>query len=123
MFYMLIILGVGTLVFDTRIGLYDDPPSEVAIKFIHAVHDTFASLHILLFGFVEKSFLPYMDTPAFKKLSKSLDTQNEVAMMYINKKMKELEEMANSDDKSQENQGEVFLIRINGSKIKLEWFS
>ncbi|KAL9959272.1 hypothetical protein ACROYT_G032582 [Oculina patagonica] len=96
--------SVGTLVFDSRIGLYDDPPSEEAVKFIQAVDDIFQCLHNLLFGFVEKNLLPYIDTPSFKKLSKSLDIQSEIGMMYINKKIKELEEMANRDDKSQENQ-------------------
>ncbi len=109
-----IILGVGTLVFDSRIGLYDDPPSEEAVKFIQAVEDMFKCLGNLLLGFVEKNLLSYMDTPSFKKISKSLDIQNEIGMMYINKKIKELEEMANSrDDKSQENQGTVFLIHIS----------
>ena len=98
---------MGTLVFDTRIGLYNDPPNEEAVKFIQAVDDLFNCLQILILGFVEKSLLPYMDTPAFKRLSKSLDTQTEIGMMFINKKFKELEEMAHRDDKSQENQGEV----------------
>ena len=104
------ILGVGTLVFDTRIGLYNDPPNEEAVKFIQAVDDMFHCLQILVLGFVEKSLLPYMDTPSFKKLSKSLDTQTKIGMMFINKKIKELEEMANIDDQSQENQGEVSFI-------------
>ncbi|XP_078342285.1 1,25-dihydroxyvitamin D(3) 24-hydroxylase, mitochondrial-like [Oculina patagonica] len=96
--------SVGTLVFDSRIGLYDDPPSEEAMKFIQAVDDMFKCLGKLMLGFVEKNLLPYMDTPSFKKLSKSMDIQNEIGMMYINKKIKELEEMANRNDKSQENQ-------------------
>ena len=105
-------LGVGTLVFDTRIGLYDDPPNEEAVKFIQAVDDMFMCLHIFVLGFVEKNLLPYIDTPSFKKLSKSLEIQNEIGMKFINKKVKELEDMAHRDDRSQENQGKVHFLHL-----------
>ena len=104
------ILGVGTLVFDDRVGLYDDPPSEEATRFIDAVNDVFAYSHILLFGFVENLLLPYVDTPSFKKLGKAMDTMAEIGEMFIKKKIKELEEMADRGD-SQENQGEIFKIQ------------
>ena len=112
------ILGVGTLVFDTRIGLYNDPPNEEAVRFIQAVEDMFICLGVLLLGFVEKNLLPYMDTPSFKKLSKSLDIQTEIGMMFIDKKIKELEEMANRDDQSQENQGEFLSVSLTQSYIQ-----
>lgn len=95
--------SVGTMVLDTRIGLYNDPPNEEAIKLIQSVDDSFKFMQILLFGFVEKNLLPYMDTPSFKKFSKATETAEEVLAMFINKKIEELEEMAKRDD-FQENQ-------------------
>lgn len=99
------ILGMGTMILDKRIGLYNDPPREEAVKLIQAVDDAFKYMQILIFGFVEKNLLPYMDTPSFKKLSKALETSDEIMMMFVNKKIKEFEEMARRDD-FQENQGE-----------------
>ena len=93
------------MVLDTRIGLYNDPPNEEAMKLIQSVDDFFKSVQILLFGFVEKNLLPYIDTPSFKKLSKASETAHEVLKMFIGKKIKEFEEMAKTDD-FQENQGE-----------------
>ena len=90
------------MVLDTRIGLYNDPPNEEAMKLIQSVDDSFKCMQILVFGFVEKNLLPYMDTPSFKKFSKAFETAEEVVTMFINKK---IEEMAKRDD-FQENQGE-----------------
>ena len=102
---------MGTLVFDARIGLLDDTPSEEAMKFIQGVDDFFKFTQTLLFGFFEKHLLPYIDTPSFKKLSKSMDAINETGAMFVNKKVKELEEMASGEKNhnSQENEGEIFL--------------
>lgn len=100
------------MVLDTRIGLYNDPPNEEAMKLIQSVDDSFKYIQILLFGFVEKNLLTYMDTPSFKKLSKAIETAHEVLKMFIGKKIKEFEEMAKTDD-FQENQGEWDLTLIS----------
>ena len=93
------------MVLDTRIGLYNDPPNEEGMKLIQSVDDSFKCMQILLFGFVEKNLLPYMDTPSFKKFSKATETKDEVLAMFVNKKIEEFKEMAKRDD-FQENQGE-----------------
>ena len=93
------------MVLDTRIGLYNDPPSEEAMRLIQSVDDLFKYMQILFFGFLEKNLLPYMDTPSFKKLSKAVDIMDEMLALFIFKKIKKLEEMAKLDD-FQENQGE-----------------
>lgn len=99
------ILGVGTLVLDTRIGMYNEPPSAEAVKLIQGVDDAVKNMQNLVFGFLEKNLLPYIDTPSFKKLSKALDSNDEILAMFVNKKIKELEEMVKRDD-FQENQSE-----------------
>ena len=93
------------MVLDTRIGLYNDPPNEEAMKLIQSVDDSFKYIQILLFGFVEKNLLTYMDTPSFKKFCKTAEITDEMLTMFINKKIQEFEEMAKNDD-FQENQGE-----------------
>lgn len=100
------ILGMGTLVLDARLGLYNDPPSAEGVRLIQGVNEAFECIQILLFGFVEKNLLPYLDTPSFKKFCKAMDSTDEVLRMFIDKKMKEIEEMAKQDD-LQENQSEL----------------
>lgn len=92
--------SVGTLVFDVRVGLYNDPPSEEAMRFIGAIHDVFQSLHAFVFGILEKHLYHYVNTPNFVKLERAVDTSFEIGQGYIDKKMKDLKEMAHkgSDD-------------------------
>lgn len=97
---------MGTLVLDARLGLYNDPPSAEGVRLIQGVSEAFECIQILLFGFVEKNLLPYLDTPSFKKFCKAMDSTDEVLRMFIDKKMKEIEEMAKQDD-LQENQSEL----------------
>ena len=101
---------MGTFVFDARVGLYDDPPSEEAMRFVEAVHDVFKYLHIFVFGIVEKSLFSYVDTPSVKKLSRAEDTIEEVTKGFIDKKFKELEEMAKrGTDHSHESKGKIMV--------------
>ena len=103
---------MSTLVLDARIGLFNDPPNEEAVRLIHGVQDALDCMQNLVFGFVEKNLLPYVDTPSFKKFRKAVDGNDEILRMFINKKIKELEDMAKRDD-LQENQSE--LIRLSWS--------
>lgn len=76
------------------------------MRLIQGVHEAVECMQILIFGFVEKNLLPYLDTPSFKKFCKALDSNNEVVRIFVDKKIKELEEMAKRDD-LQENQSEL----------------
>ena len=38
------IVAVGTMAFDTRVGLYDDPPNMETVKMIEATKETFKYL-------------------------------------------------------------------------------
>ena len=92
--------GVGTMAFDTRLGLYRDQPPPEALKFIQAVHDFFLLSQKLLLSIPSNLVRPYMDTPAVKKLFKVADDILDIGEGFIHKKMKELKELANNGDKS-----------------------
>ena len=48
-----------------------------------------------------------MDTPSFKKVSKALDKMYEIGAVFVNRKIKELQEMANKQDDFQETEGKI----------------
>ena len=87
-------LGIGTLAFDTRLGLYEDPPPSEALKFIEEVQNFFALSHKLLFSIPSTIARRYVDTPMFKKFLKCGDTVLDIGQGFVNKKMAELKEMA-----------------------------
>ena len=87
--------------------MYEDPPNPEATRFIKCVHDVFENGHQLLFALVEKKLLPYVDTPSFKRMCKASDEMYEIGGMFVNRKIKELQEMANKQDASQETEGKI----------------
>lgn len=89
-------LGIGTLAFDTRLGLYSDPPSPEGLKFIAVVHDFLDLSQKLLFSIPSNLLRPYMDTPALKKLFKAGDEILDIGEVFIDRKMKELKEMTSN---------------------------
>ena len=99
--------GVGTLAFDTRLGLYEDPPKEEAMRFIQEVHNFFELSHKLFFSMsrrIAKSF--NIDTPLLKKFFKTGDALIEIGESFVDKKMRELKEMADKGiDPSDNTQG------------------
>ena len=105
---------MGTLVFDVRVGLYNDPPSEEAMRFIGAIHDVFQSLHAFVFGILEKHLYHYVNTPNFVKLERAVDTSFEIGQGYIDKKMKDLKEMAHKgSDDSEELKGKIRIAMMS----------
>ena len=77
--------------FNTRVGLYEEPPREELLRFIQAVQDFFFYLHRLETG-VERLLFQYIDTPSWKKFRSAQDTLIEVGQLYVDKTMKKLEE-------------------------------
>ena len=71
------------------------------------MHDFFENGHHLLFALLEKKLLPYVDTPSFKRVCKALDEANEIGATFTNRKIKELREMADKQDDSQETEGKI----------------
>ena len=85
-------LGIGTMAFDTRLGLYSDPPSPEAQKYIVAVQDFFELSQKLLLSIPSNLLRPYMDTPTLKKFFKVADEILDIGKVFVDKKVKELKE-------------------------------
>lgn len=86
---------MGTLAFDARLGLYEDPPKEEAMRFIQGVHDFFSISHELFFSLSRRIAKRFdIDTPKLKKFFKTADVLIEIGESFVDKKMKELKEMA-----------------------------
>lgn len=94
--------AVGTYVFDARIGLFDDPPSEQGTRFVQAVHDFFDNSHYLMFDAVERTLYSFANTPKFRKVCQALDVMNDIGSKFVDDKIKELDKMATRKDESQE---------------------
>ena len=103
------ISGIGTVGFDTRLGLYEDPPKQEALNFIKEVQNIFTLTHKLTFSLSSKIILKYMDTPTFKKFLKSADTILHMGQGFVAKKMRELKDMAEKGiDPSGSTQGVLY---------------
>ena len=92
--YAFFFSGIGTFVFDTRLGLYDDPPKKEAIRFINTVRDFSALSQQLLMNPASRIASKYIDTPTFKKFLKTADDFVDIGQDLVNKKIRELKEMA-----------------------------
>ena len=87
------VAGVGTLAFDTRLGLYEDPPPQVALEFTKAVNNFLELAQQLTFNIFSRIAYQYIDTPVFKKFLKNADLILEIGHSFVEKKMRELKEM------------------------------
>lgn len=104
-FYMF--KGAGILAFDARLGLYEDPPTEEAMKFIQGMHDFLLLSHQLFFSVSYRMAQRFnIDTPKLKKFFKTADVLIDIGEIFVDKKMRELKEMAEKGiDPSEETQG------------------
>ena len=82
------------MAFDSRVGLYEDTPPQEALEFTKAVNDFFELTQQLLLNVLHRVAFRYMDTPMYKKFSKTQDTVLHLGQRFVDKKMKELKEMA-----------------------------
>ena len=86
---------MGTLAFDARLGLYEDPPKEEAMRFIQGIHDFFSLSQELFFSLPRRIAKRFdIDTPKLKKFFKTSDILIEIGEGFVDKKMRELKEMA-----------------------------
>ncbi|XP_068758984.1 cytochrome P450 10-like isoform X3 [Montipora capricornis] len=86
--------SIGTMAFDSRLGLYNDQPPKEALKYIRANHEFFTLSQKLIFSIPSNLVRPYMDTPTLKKFFKAADVALEIGNGFVNKKIKELNEQA-----------------------------
>ena len=98
--------GIGTFVFDTRLGLFEDPPKKEAIRFINAVRDYSTLTQQVQTNPASQIASKYIDTPTFKKFLKTADDFVDIGQDLVNKKIRELKEMAEKGfDPSADTQG------------------
>ena len=110
--------GIGTVAFDARLGLYEEPTPEEALTFIKEVQNFFLLSHKLLFSAVSRFARQYIDTPTLKKFFKCSDTLMEIGRGFIEKKMRQIEEMAEKEtDQAANNQSMFLRIFVNSSGI------
>lgn len=81
------------MVFNTRLGLYEDQPPQVALKFTEAVKNFFELSHKLLFNPFSRIARQYFDTPTFKKFLETADAPMETGQGIFDKTTRELKEM------------------------------
>jgi len=86
--------SIGTVAFDTRLGLYEDPPKQEALKFIEMVQAYFELTMKLALSIPSNMVRPYMDTPAMKKFLKAGDDILDIGQGFVDNKMRELKEIA-----------------------------
>lgn len=99
--------GIGTVAFDTRLGLYEDPAQPEALKFIEEVKNIMTLTHKLMVNpFTGFALQRGIDTPTFKKYMKCVDTVRKIGRDFVSKKISELKEMKEKNiDLSDDTQG------------------
>ena len=87
------VLAVGTMAFDVRIGLYDDPPNKETVKMIESTKESFRLLGVLCRG-LENLLFPFVTTPNYRKYCEVQDMAIEIGQRIIDDKVSELKTMA-----------------------------
>ena len=99
--------GIGTFAFDTRLGLYQDPPNKKGVHFINTVRKRFELSQQLTFNPVGKVASQYFETPTLKKFLKASDDLFDIGEDLVKQKLRELkdetEKGLNSSDGPQGN--------------------
>lgn len=91
-------LAIGVLVFDERIGILEDNPSQEAMDSIKAIQGMFEAWHNLELG-IESMFYWKFDTPSLKKMRKCVLFSRSFATKFVEKKMNDLKhDLENPDE-------------------------
>jgi len=110
--------SVGTMVFDKRIELYDDPPNKDAMEMIHATMETFASWGKLLVGW-ESLLFRFAMTPSYRKFCKTQDTMLAIGQKLVDKNVTDLKKQSEQGMSFVENQGQSFKFRTRRLPLPL----
>ena len=81
--------AVGSLMLDARLGFYEEPMSDVAVKFMQAVEHFLDSMCKLETRY-DRIVYKYVNTPAWNKFAGALDTFMEIGQEFIDKKLNEI---------------------------------
>ena len=93
------------MVFDTRVGLYNDPPNKDAMEIIRATVETFACWGKLLSGW-ESLLFRFATTPSYKKFCKAQDTLLAIGQKFVDNKVVELNKIREQGNSFVDDQGE-----------------
>ena len=109
-------LAVGTMAFDVRIGLYDDPPNKDTVKMIQATFDVFEFAGKLTRGW-ESLLFTIVTTPSYRKFCEAHDTSFRISEKIVDNKVMELKKMAEEGGSFVEDQsGYNFINTANNNK-------
>ncbi|KAL9965315.1 hypothetical protein ACROYT_G029100 [Oculina patagonica] len=103
--------SVGTMAFDERVGLYDDPPNEEIVKMIKATFDGFKYMGKLNWGW-EALLYRFVNTPSYRKFCESQDTLFAISQKIVDKKILELNKMAEDGEEFVKNQAVPMLTYL-----------
>ena len=90
---------MGVVLFDLRVGHFDDPPNSEAAELGKVIKESF-TLMGKLNGGLEWFLLKYTDfkTPTFNKFCEALDFIFSISSKYVDKAMTELKEMSDGPE-------------------------
>ena len=97
-------LNFGTMAFDVRVGLYDDPPDKDTVKFVQATVDALALQGKLSRGW-GSLFWKFFTTPTYRKFCEARDTSYAMSQKIVDK-VGELKKMAEEGRAFDDNQSE-----------------
>ena len=98
-------LNFGTMAFDVRVGLYDDPPDKDTVKFVQATVDALALQGKLSRGW-GSLFWKFFTTPTYRKFCEARDTSYAMSQKIVDNKVAELKKMAEEGRAFDDNQSE-----------------
>lgn len=105
------VLAVGTIAFDTRVGLYDDPPNMEIIKMIEATKETLKYLEKLSAG-LEGLLSRFVTTPNCRKFYEVQDIAIGISQAFVDGKIMELKKMAEEGKGFVEDEGEDCITKF-----------
>ena len=105
MFLLTQALNFGTVAFDVRVRLYDDPPDKDAVKFVQATVDALALQGKLSRGW-GSLFWKFFTTPTYRKFCEARDTSYAMSQKIVDNKVAELKKMAEEGRAFDDNQSE-----------------
>ncbi|CAH3104924.1 unnamed protein product [Porites lobata] len=103
--------SVGTMAFDVRVGLYDDPPNKDTVKMVQATLDAFALMGKLGRGWENLCYM-FFTTPTYRKFCEATDTSFAMSQKIVDNKVAELNKMAEEGGRFDDNQSVSLLTYL-----------
>jgi len=112
---------MGVVLFDLRVGHFDDPPNSEAAELGKVIKESF-TLMGKLNGGLEWFLLKYTDfkTPTFNKFCEALDFIFSISNKYVDKTMTELKEMSDGPEEEFVDNQAISLMSYLLTKRKLQ---